>query len=148
MERTGRKRSATLRAVRLGPPFTTTLGRMIRPALLAIGCVLVTSAAAEAECVSPSSESKAFAAATDIVRHLPEVKAWSGSHSFPVAYHSNAKPLVRNGRCYIPVVVSASRPERLEHWHLFYVHTQSRSVLIQEPSTGDVMSLKEWRSKS
>ena len=121
---------------------------MIRCALLAAGWLLVTSAGAEPTCVSPPIDSKAFETAIDIVRRLPEVKSWSSSHSFPVAYTSFAKPLVRNGRCYISVGVSASRPERLELWHLFFVHAQSRAVLIQDRVTGDVVSLKEWRAKS
>ena len=113
-----------------------------------MGWLLASGAAAESACVSPPIESKAFLTASDIVRRLPEVKSWSSSHSFPVAYDSIAKALVRNGRCYISVGVSASRPERLELWRLFYVHAQSRTVLIQDPVTGDVISLKEWRAKS
>ena len=121
---------------------------MTHRALLAIGCLLASGAAAPSACVSPPIESKAFSTAADIVRRLPEVKSWSGSHSFPVTYDSIAKPLLRHGRCFISVGVSANRPDRLELWHLFYVHAQSRTVLIQDPVTGYVMSLKEWRAKS
>jgi len=114
-----------------------------------MGWILTSGGAgAESVCVSQPTESKAFATTADIVRRLPEVKTWSSSHSFPVAFDSRAKPVVRDGRCYTPVAVYASRPERLELWHLFYVHAQSHTVLVQDRITGDVVSLKEWRSKS
>ena len=86
---------------------------MIRLALLTIGCPLAAASLAGGTCVSPPMESKAFSAAADTVRRLPELKAWSSTHPFPVAHGSIANPVVRNGRCHIPVGVSANRPEQL-----------------------------------
>ena len=55
---------------------------------------------------------------------------------------------MRKGRCYVAIAVYARRPERLEFWHLFYVNAGSGSVLIQEPASGEVISLKKWRAKT
>ena len=111
---------------------------------LLLACLPV---AASAVCAPAQAGTPAFESAARQIQQLPELNAWSRSQPFPVAYDSSAEPLVRKGRCYQAIAVYANRPERLEVWHLFYVNAANRSVLIQEPVTGEVIPLNQWRSR-
>ncbi len=107
--------------------------------------VLVSSGSAMAQdCVAPGNNSAEFAKAIRLVHGLPEVRSWSSSHSFPVAFDGLGLPIARHGRCYISVGVSANRSDRLERWQNFYVNADNRSVLVQDVN-GEVISLKQWR---
>ena len=115
------------------------------PLILSLSLLVCSYGIAAPACIAPELDSAAFRRAENLVQRLPEFRAWSKAHKFPVAYDSVADPIVREGRCYISVAVSASRPERLELWQLFYVNATRRSVLIQEPINGEIISLKKWR---
>jgi hypothetical protein len=82
------------------------------------------------------------------VERLPEWAAWSRSHPFPVAYGlSMDKQVLLQGRCYWSVSVYANRPERMERWRGFYVDVSGKRVLVEDPVSGDAISLKMWRAK-
>jgi hypothetical protein len=51
-----------------------------------------------------------------------------------------------HGHCYWSVSVYANRPERLELWHVFYVEAAGKHMLIQDPVSGEAVSLRKWRS--
>lgn len=110
--------------------------------------VLGGTAAAKQACLPPTMEQPDFLRAETLVSRLPELKKWAKSHHFPVAYGTTREVAERNGRCYLPVTVSADRPERHELWHIFYVHPSSKSMLVMDPVSGDLISLHQWRAKS
>jgi hypothetical protein len=66
----------------------------------------------------------------------------------PVAFGESFDKQERlEGRCYWSVSVYANRPERLELWHIFYVEVDGKRLLVQDPVSGDTISLQRWRSK-
>ena len=128
----------------------TKLGLIVRTLLTA--CILVFSAAnlaqAASKCSAPAEGSAAYARAADAVRHLSEFRAWSKSHSFPVAFGTpNDKKVLVQGQCYWSVSVYADRPERLELWHVFLVRSPSKVAFVQDPESGSPVSLSVWRSQ-
>jgi len=81
------------------------------------------------------------------VRRLPELVAWSRSHAFPIAYgESLDQQVALEGRCYWSVSVYANTPERLELWNVFLVEPKAKRVLVQDPESGEAISLQTWRS--
>ena len=58
------------------------------------------------------------------------------------------KQVLVQGRCYWSVSVYASRPERQELWHIFYVDVPGKHLLVQDPVSGDAISLQEWRAQN
>jgi hypothetical protein len=123
----------------------TTLHTTRAIALLA-AALLAGTAHAAPRCVQPEDGSPAFEQAYQLVAPLPELKAWSRTHKFPVAFSGANEALERDGRCYVSVAVSADRPERMELWHLFYVHVPSRAILVVDPVSGDPVTLQAWRA--
>ena len=121
------------------PPITQAI------ALLAATLFIGTATAAP-RCVQPDDGSAAFEQAYRLVAPLRELKAWSRTHKFPVAFSGANEALERDGRCYVSVAVSADRPERMELWHLFYVHVPSRAILVVDPVSGDPVTLQAWRA--
>ena len=116
--------------------------------------LLLCAAAATANAATPSCNAQAlnsagYAQAIESVRNLPELTAWSKSHPFPIAFGESLDKQERlEGRCYWSVSVYANRPERLELWHIFYVEANSgKRLLVQDPISGDTISLQKWRSK-
>ncbi len=111
-------------------------------------CVVATTANAASGCNAQALNSPGYAHAITAVRNLPELTAWSKSHSFPVAFGESLDKQERlDGRCYWSVSVYANRPERLELWHIFYVEASGKRLLVQDPISGDTISLQKWRSK-
>jgi len=106
------------------------------------------AAAAKQACLPPTMEEPDFVLSETLVSRLPELKKWAQSHHFRVAYGTTRQALGLNGRCYVLVTVSADRPERLELWHIFYVHPSSKSMLVMDPTIGDPIPLSQWRAKS
>jgi hypothetical protein len=108
----------------------------------------VSAAHATPKCSAHAEGSATYVSATKVVSQLPEYRAWSSAHSFPVAFGApmDEETLV-NGKCYWSVSVYADRTERLELWHIFYVHLSSKTLLIQD-SEGDPIALKKWRMQN
>jgi hypothetical protein len=122
----------------------------IRPALFSIllGLQCVASSAAPT-CDAAARHDTGYTRSIQAVQRLPELAAWSRLHSFPVAYgQSMDKQLVVQGRCYWSVSVYANRPERQELWHIFYVDVSGKRLLVQDPVSGDAISLQKWRSQN
>ena len=109
---------------------------------------LVSTAHATPKCSARAEGSASYVSATEVVRQLPEYRAWSSTHSFPIAFGApmDEEVLVKD-KCYWSVSVYADRPERLELWHIFYVRLSSRAVFVQD-SEGDPISLKRWRMQN
>ncbi len=100
-------------------------------------------------CAAEALHSVDYARSITAVRQLPELNAWSRSHAFPVAFGESVdKQVVLDGRCYWAVSVFANRPERLELWNIFYVQSKGRQMLVQDPMSGQAISLEQWRSSS
>jgi hypothetical protein len=99
-------------------------------------------------CDAPALNAPDYQRAIDTVRRLPELVAWSRSHTFPVAYgESMDQQVALEGRCYWSVSVYASRPERLELWNVFFVEAKGKSLLVQDPESGEAVSLQQWRTQ-
>jgi hypothetical protein len=123
-----------------------TLCRIALSSLL-LGGIAATASAAPS-CNAQALNSASYALAIDAVRNLPELAAWSRTHAFPVAFGESFDKQERlEGRCYWSVSVYANRPERLELWHIFYVEVDGKRLLVQDPVSGDTISLQRWRSK-
>lgn len=122
---------------------------LIRQTALAVSLSWVALFAhAAPSCNAQAMNSAAYAQALEVVRHLPELTAWSKSHGLPVVFgESLDKQEQLEGRCYWSVSVYANSPERLELWHTFYVDAQGKRLLVQDPTSGNVISLQKWRSK-
>ena len=100
-------------------------------------------------CAAEALHSVDYARSITAVRQLPELNAWSRSHTFPVAFGESVdKQVVLDGRCYWSVSVFANRPERLELWNIFYVQSKGRQVLVQDPMSGQAISLEQWRTSN
>jgi hypothetical protein len=120
---------------------------------LAAGFALLACAASASHATTPCSaealDSASYARAVQTVRALPEILTWSRSHRFPVAYgESMDKQVLLDDHCYWSVSVFANRPERLELWHIFYVGVQGKRLLVQDPVSGEAISLQKWRSRA
>ena len=90
----------------------------------------------------------AFAMARERVEKLDEFKAWRASHSFPVAFSLTRNATIRvNGRCYWEVPVYADRPERFELWHIFYVSSRQKAILLMDPLSGEAVGMDAWRKR-
>ena len=116
-------------------------------------CILAfsvtSSVQAASKCNASAEGSAAYARAANAVRHLSEFRAWSRSHSFPVAFGTpNDKEISVKGQCYWTVSVYADRPERFELWHIFLVRPPSRVAFVQDPESGNPVSLSAWRSQN
>ncbi len=99
------------------------------------------------QCAADAMHAAGYARSIMAVRQLPELDAWSRSHAFPVAFGESVdKQVVLDGQCYWSVSVFASRPERLELWNIFYVQSNGKRVLVQDPVSGDAISLEQWRT--
>ena len=100
-------------------------------------------------CDAPALHAPDYQRAIDTVRRLLELVAWSRSHSFPVAYgESMDQQVALEGRCYWSVSVYANRPERLELWNVFFVEAKGKGLLVQDPESGEAVSLQEWRTST
>jgi hypothetical protein len=112
-------------------------------------CSLAASASAAQSCNALALNSASYARAIGAVRNLPELPAWSRTHNFPVAFGESFDKQERlNGHCYWSVSVYANRPEQLELWHIFYVEVAGKRMLVQDPVSGNTISLQKWRTKS
>ncbi len=112
-------------------------------------CAIAATAQAAPSCNAQALNSTGYAQAIASVRNLPELTAWAKSHAFPIAFGESLDKQERlDGRCYWSVSVYANRPERLELWHIFYVEANNgKRLLVQDPISGDTISLQKWRSK-
>ena len=121
---------------------------VVRAALLSIiMCFTCSAYAAAPTCDDPALRSPGYARSTKLVGRLPELVAWSRSHKFPVAYGASMdKQELLHGNCYWSVSVYADRPERLELWQVFYVEIAGKHLLVQDPVSGEGVSLRKWRS--
>ncbi len=105
------------------------------------------TAVANGTCLPPTMEQPDFLQAKALVSRLPEFKKWTKSHPFPIAFATTPDVVERNGRCFLPVTVSADRPERFELWQIFYVHPSSNSMFVMDSVSGEIVTLKLWRAK-
>lgn len=116
------------------------------PAILLLATALSTHAAPS--CNAHAAESSEYLYATRTVGDLPELHAWSKTHPFSVSFGAATdNQLLIAGRCYWSVSVYATRPERLELWHIFYVRRPRGVELIQDPLSGEPISLVAWRKR-
>lgn len=99
-------------------------------------------------CDAPALHASDYRRSIATVRRLPELVAWSRSHTFPVAYgESLDQQVALEGRCYWSVSVYANTPERLELWNVFFVEPKGKRVLVQDPESGEAVSLQQWRNQ-
>lgn len=124
--------------------------------LILLGCLGAASQAATQpeparvpRCDAQALHAPDYQRSIDTVRRLPELVAWSRSHTFPIAYgESIDQQIAVEGRCYWSVSVYANTPERLELWNVFFVEPKAKRVLVQDPESGDAISLQTWRSNT
>ena len=100
-------------------------------------------------CGANAEGSAAYVKAAEVVRRLPEFQSWSKSHNHPVVFGAPMdKEVLLKGQCYWSVSVFADRRERLEPWHIFFVRPSGKSTLVQDPASGEPISLAAWRNKN
>jgi hypothetical protein len=110
-------------------------------------CCLGAASTAAPGCDASAPHGAGYERSIQSVQRLPELAAWSRSHSFPVVYgQSIDRQVLVRGRCYWSVSVYADRPERSELWHVFYVQVSGKPLLVQDAVSGDAISLKAWRA--
>ena len=116
--------------------------RLLAGLTLALSCIAAVSRPCDARATGT------FEAAEKRIQGLDEFKAWRASHRFPVAFSlvKNSTTRVR-ARCYWEVPVYADRPERFELWHVFYVSSRQKAILVMDPASGDPVPLDEWRKQ-
>lgn len=121
---------------------------MLKPLVCVVLVLSLANAAlAEGRCNAAANGSAAYQQAADLVRQLPEYQAWSRSHKFPAAFNASLdKEILLGGKCYWSISVYADRPERLEHWHVFFVRQPANEILV-ESIEGEPISVKEWRKQ-
>jgi len=106
------------------------------------------TAHAASRCNESAVNSSAYLVAANGVRQLPEFRAWVKSHSFPAALGAVVdREAIVNGVCYWSVSVYADRTERLEMWNVFYVRRPNNVSLVQDPTSGEPISITAWREK-
>jgi len=124
--------------------------------LILLGCLGAASLAAPQpepvrapRCDAQALHARDYQRSVATVRRLPELVAWSRSHTFPVAYgESLDQQVALEGRCYWSVSVYANTPEQLELWNVFFVEPKGKHVLVQDPESGEAISLQTWRSNT
>jgi hypothetical protein len=112
---------------------------------LSVAPFLASGAIAQVTCPMPDGGSPEVRQAVSLVGQLPELRAWAKAHSLPVAFSPELQPLERDGRCYLALSVEASHKGRRELWHLFYVEPESRTILVLDPVSGEIIPLEQWR---
>ncbi len=123
------------------------LSLMVGLGLVLAGTCDAKSSIAPTHCAAEALHAAGYARSISAVRQLPELDAWSRSHSFPVAFGESVdKQVLLDGQCYWSVSVFANRPERLELWNIFYVQSKGKRVLVQDPVSGEAISLEQWRT--
>lgn len=132
------------------PSLISTMEVIVRSSFLTCILILglVSTAHATPKCSARAEGSASYVSATEVVRQLPEYRAWSSTHPFPVAFGTPVdEEVLVKGKCYWSVSVYADRPERFELWHIFYVRLSSRTIFVQD-SEGEPISLKRWRMRN
>ena len=121
-------------------------GRQVRAGLAVLVLLLLGAPAVAApKCSASAQNSQSYYRAMRIVQRLPELRAWSRAHGFPVAYGEFVdKQVLLAGRCYWSVTVYADRSERFELWHVFYVAVAGKRVLIDDVEPGEPIPLETW----
>jgi hypothetical protein len=117
--------------------------RLLTAVALAVACV--TSHASN--CEGPALGAADYDRAVKTVLDLPETRAWSRTHVFPVSVlpANDGRRAMKNG-CYWSVTVDANRPERLETWHVFFVQVRGKRMLISDLN-GNEVPLDQWRRR-
>jgi hypothetical protein len=116
--------------------------KLLLPLLLCGACPVI----ATTSCPSVRISSAEYIRGTEAVRRLPELRKWSGTHSFQVAFSpKNEVRSVVHGHCYWTVSVYADRPERLELWHIFAIDSRGHVALVDNPIDGTFVPLKHLR---
>ena len=106
------------------------------------------SATAATDCSPIAAGSAAYMHSTEAVRRLPEFRAWSRTHSFPIAFNAAVDgQIFVDGRCFWSVAVFANRPERLELWNVFAVSPRDGVSYVDDPTVGEFITLKAWRAR-
>jgi hypothetical protein len=103
---------------------------------------------ATTNCSAVATGSIEYERAVSVVRRTTEFYTWSKTHSFPVAFSTFAdRQVLVRGKCYWSVSVYVDRPERFEMWHVFFVDRLNKHILIQDPASGEPISLQVWRGR-
>jgi hypothetical protein len=86
---------------------------------------------------------------------LPELKAWSewiekkssgAAHGAVIAGDASATRTI-NGKVYQAYSFVENDPVSAHFWQGFYVTASGDSILVEDATSGDVVSVDEWRQK-
>lgn len=91
-------------------------------------------------------------AAVEAVFRLPEVKAWgkyiletSNGKVHGALMVMPEKPVIENGKRYWSVEYVENQPDHVHRWQTFLVRLDGKEILVDDPVSGDDVSLAEWR---
>ncbi len=93
-------------------------------------------------CHPSESSNSDLARATEIVKRLPELTAWTNDNS---VFDTGARANVR-GRCYEAVYVYSVLPTKnLDLRYVFVVYLPTQTILFEDIPTLEFLTLRQWR---
>jgi hypothetical protein len=92
-------------------------------------------------------------AAVNAVARLPEVKAWgkfilesTGGKVHGALMVMPEEPVVEEGKRYWSVEYLEDQPDHMHRWQTFLIRLDGKEILVDDPVSGDYVSLAEWRA--
>ena len=120
---------------------------------LALGILTCVAAQiAQATCdATAQHNSKPYTTAATRVTNLAEYKSWhkhaAATQGVKAGFgaHVDKQTLLR-GRCFWEVTAYEDHPTHMVRWRTFLVAVEGKSILVEDTSGGDPMTLAQWRS--
>jgi hypothetical protein len=93
--------------------------------------------------------------AIDALMALPELKAWSesietkshGSAHGAIIAGAPSQQRIVDDQTYQSFTFVESDPDAAHFWQGFYVTANGNRILVEDPSSGELMTVAEWRQK-
>lgn len=92
--------------------------------------------------------------AIGVLLDLPELKAWSDkieqasngkSHGALIEF--DATPFQHKGKAYYQFSFVENTPEAVQRWENFLIAPDDGEILIEDPISGELLSLARWRKE-
>ncbi len=125
-------------------------------AVLFLGLVACTERPATAPVTSKQEIAAGITAneAVAIISELPEAKAWAKYISDSTNGNVRAAmtvlpehPVIRGANKYWSVNYYENQPTHFHRWQTFMVSLDGKEILVDDVTTGEYLSLHEWREK-
>ncbi|HZX27442.1 MAG TPA: hypothetical protein VFF16_10255 [Telluria sp.] len=103
---------------------------------------------------APPAAAAASQPAINALMALPELKAWSewiekttGGRSHGAVVAGDPAPRTIGGKTYLAYSFVENEPEAAHFWQGFYVTASGDSILVEDATSGETMSVEQWREK-